>query len=238
MLTSFSTIALKSPVDGSLIFPCIIGSGEDWVLVDTGYPDTSGDLLKQLNSYKLKATLLTHDDFDHVGGLSAIRKTFPTLPFWSSEPEAHALSGLVSSERLLQAEAGFDALPEDMKSGAAAFIELLRNQDRFEIKTTWQDGQECLPGWQVIYTPGHTRGHISLFAPDSLTLIAGDALVFADGRLEIANPHYALDLAAAVRSVARIQALRPTSILCYHGGWVKEGIDDMLEELQRIYASM
>lgn len=34
-----------------------------------------------------------------------------------------------------------------------------------------------LPGWEVVATPGHTPGHVSLFRPADRVLIAGDALV-------------------------------------------------------------
>lgn len=236
MQTSVVTLPLTFPADGSVIFPCLIGSGDAWVLVDTGYPNTAEALLQQLEGQHLHAVLLTHDDFDHVGGLTALRATYPDLPFWSSVAEAAALSGLTPSERLLQAEAGFASLPNEMQDSARAFIALLRSQARFEITTTWEDGEACLPGWQVVHTPGHTRGHISLFAPENRTLIAGDALVFSDGQLDIANPHYTLDLPAAVRSVRRLQQLQPRSILCYHGGWVSGDVDNLLADVLARYA--
>lgn len=237
MQTSVVTLPLTFPADGSVIFPCLIGSGDAQVLVDTGYPHTAEALLQQLAHHHLDAVLLTHDDFDHVGGLSALRAAYPELPFWSSVPEAAALSGRVPSERLQQAQAGFAMLPEEMQESAKAFIAMLRTQARFEMASTWQDGEACLPGWQVVYTPGHTRGHISLFAAESAALIAGDALVFADGQLDIANPQYTLDLPEAVRSVMRLKALQPERILCYHGGWVEGDLSNLLEDLLNRYQS-
>ena len=67
-------------------------------------------------------------------------------------------------------------------------------------------------------TPGHTKGHISIYLPECSTLITGDALVLEDGRLTIANPQYTLDLERANESAEKIRALDVKTIICYHGG--------------------
>ena len=51
--------------------------------------------------------------------------------------------------------------------------------------------EEVLPycgGITVIFTPGHTPGHICLYLNQSKILIAGDALVAVHGELRGPNP--------------------------------------------------
>lgn len=72
--------------------------------------------------------------------------------------------------------------------------------------------------WQIIPTPGHADGHVSLFDAQSATLIAGDHL------LERISPavgqfpdHAANPLAAYVASLKRIAALNVQHVLPGHG---------------------
>ena len=43
---------------------------------------------------------------------------------------------------------------------------------------------------QIVATPGHTSGHISLYFPDLDSVITGDAAVQDNCELEIANPDF------------------------------------------------
>jgi glyoxylase-like metal-dependent hydrolase (beta-lactamase superfamily II) len=73
-------------------------------------------------------------------------------------------------------------------------------------------------GLEVVATPGHTRGHVAVFDPDSAVLVAGDALTNTfDGRLGGANNPFNVDQAAAADSVRKLAALEPQLILVGHG---------------------
>ena len=61
-------------------------------------------------------------------------------------------------------------------------------------------------GCEILGTPGHTPGHISIRAQNGEYLIAGDAAVVEDGALAVANPEFCLDLNEAVRSLERLRA--------------------------------
>jgi glyoxylase-like metal-dependent hydrolase (beta-lactamase superfamily II) len=66
--------------------------------------------------------------------------------------------------------------------------------------------------------------------------VAADALVYEAGAFEIANPHYTLDLPAAVASVRKLQGLVADTVVCYHGGVVESGIAEKMERLLSKYA--
>lgn len=68
---------------------------------------------------------------------------------------------------------------------------------------TVSDGQTVFD-LEVIETPGHTPGHISVLDPRSGVLVAGDALNGADGGVVGANPDFSEDMALANASVQKL----------------------------------
>lgn len=83
----------------------------------------------------------------------------------------------------------------------------------------------------MIYTPGHSPDHISLYHIPSKTLISGDALTAEDGVLLSFNPDFTPDRAAAVQSIAKLAKLDIESVIAYHGGVCTKDIKGRLAEL-------
>jgi glyoxylase-like metal-dependent hydrolase (beta-lactamase superfamily II) len=92
-------------------------------------------------------------------------------------------------------------------------------------------------GLQIVATPGHTPGHISVFDPHGRVLVAGDALNGSDavggepGGIAGANPQFTADLVAADDSVRKLARLDVDTILFGHGTPVVGGAGDALVEL-------
>ncbi|ELZ04362.1 MBL fold metallo-hydrolase [Natrialba aegyptia] len=82
----------------------------------------------------------------------------------------------------------------------------------------------------VLETPGHTPGHISLYFPESALLVAGDALV-ADREAPLSGPkpRFTADMDRALESVAELGTLEIDHTLCYHGGYVERGAERIRE---------
>ena len=85
-----------------------------------------------------------------------------------------------------------------------------------------------MPGWRWIHTPGHTRGHVSLWDEAGRTIIAGDAFVttrqesayaVAVQEPEIHGPpmSFTEDWVAAAESVRKLAALEPELVVTGHG---------------------
>jgi glyoxylase-like metal-dependent hydrolase (beta-lactamase superfamily II) len=91
------------------------------------------------------------------------------------------------------------------------------------------DGDEVF-GLQIVGTPGHTVGHISIFDQDTGVLVAGDSLT-NEGQLAGSNPEFTEDEAAAAASVRKMADLAPTTILVGHGNPVTDGAADALQQL-------
>jgi glyoxylase-like metal-dependent hydrolase (beta-lactamase superfamily II) len=111
--------------------------------------------------------------------------------------------------------------------------EVLQRLEPVGVDELLEDGEHLAlaGGTRVIFTPGHTPGHLSLFLERSKVLIAGDALTAEGGRLKGPNPPVTLDTGEAARSVRRLAELDVKTIVCYHGGVVDE---DANGQLQRV----
>lgn len=231
------TIRMNPAGQESILHPVVIKTGNNLFLVDTGYEGSLpliDEALKDLGLRleALTGVILTHEDIDHVGGLSELKSALPAIRVYASAIEAPFISGAAKSPRLIQAEELFDQLPESHKDWALAFQERLKAIRRVAVDHQLMADTPWMEGIEVIHTPGHTPGHISLYFPVLKTLVAGDAVVIENGQLNIANPQFTLDLPQAVASVGKLAPLEIDRLICYHGG---EMLDEVSEKLQRLF---
>ncbi len=92
------------------------------------------------------------------------------------------------------------------------------------------DGDEVF-GLQIIETPGHTPGHISVFDPDRSVLVAGDAMNGADGGVIGANPRFTADMDLANASIQKLAGLGADTVYFGHGEPVISGAGRLISEL-------
>lgn len=225
-----------------VLFPTLVGIRGKHYLVDCGYAETFPEFVNGLRDLGLEirdlhAILISHDDIDHLGALTRFRELNPGIRVYCSKAEEPSVSGKIRSERLEQAERSLPNLPEEHRPWALRFIEQLKNIERIPVDITLQDHDRIDGELEVIYTPGHTKGHISFYSPADRTLIANDALVIEADDFAIANPMFTLDMPQAIRSVERIKEIDPARIICYHGGITEEAIPQKLTRLLEKYDS-
>lgn len=224
----------------TILFPSLLRFGDRTYLIDCGYEETFDTFQQELIKLnapvnQLTGVFISHDDIDHLGGLDAFKKLNPNLKVYSSTIEEQSVCGKVKSERLIQAENSLEHIPNEYKTWALHFIQSLQNIKRYRVDKTFNDGDEFEKGVMVIHTPGHTKGHVSLFIKKEKILIASDALVIENDEFEIANPNYTLDMASAIKSVEKIRQLNPAKIICYHGGVMHNNIQQKLNNLLSRY---
>ncbi len=70
---------------------------------------------------------------------------------------------------------------------------------------------------EIIETPGHTPGHISVLSTDVSLLIAGDALNGQDGGVIGANPQFTPDMATANLSIKKLAGYQFDTVVFGHG---------------------
>lgn len=211
-----------------IIHPVVLKDADNMVLVDCGYPGFMPlfeDVFKSknLDCSRLTTIIVTHHDHDHVGALAEFKHKYPHIKIVASEMEAGFIAGEKKSLRLEQAEALQDTLSEEEKPLGAAFCETLRSVKPVKADMLVRDGDvlDWCGGCEIVGTPGHTPGHISLYIKNHRTLITGDAAVLENGRPVIANPQYTLDMENARKSLSKILEFNAETCICYHGGLYK-----------------
>ena len=207
------------------VYPVVLRDEQNLVLVDCGYlgflPKLEAAMAEQgLSCAALTDVFITHHDHDHMGCLSALKQMYPHIRVISSATEAPYIAGELPALRLVQAEAMQQNLPDEQKPFGEQFIRMLRQIEPVMVDQTVQDGDmlDFCGGCEVVATPGHTAGHMSLYLPSLGVCVAGDAAVLEHGALIVANPEYAQNLLQAERSLERIRQLGAHTIVCYHGG--------------------
>ncbi len=235
-------LEIEKAIEGEhiVLFPVLLQDAWRNYLIDCGYEETSEELEHELKALgiepeDLTGVIITHDDHDHLGGLNFLKKKNKNLKVICGEHEKDSVSGKIKSERLVQAETSLKTILDEYMDWALNFIEKLKKVQRFAVDEVLSDNAIFEEELIAVHTPGHTKGHISLYFPKEKTVVAGDALVIENGEFNIANPAFTLDLKQALKSVEKIKNLNPLKIICYHGGMMENNVNEKLATLLDTY---
>lgn len=240
-MNGLTVLEIKFDFDGNknVIYPVILSDENEVVLIDCGYPNflpliKAAAKAKGVDISKLTKIIITHHDFDHMGALAEFKRVYPNIKIFASADEEKYISGKEKSLRLQQAESIYDRLPEEEREDAKRFQNFIASIETVEVDVCLKD-KDFFPwcgGVEIVATPGHMPGHISIYVKESKTLISGDALVLEDKKLAIANPQYTLDITTAKTSIEKLLNYEIDRIICYHGGIYSK--DDIKQSLQSI----
>lgn len=234
-MLEISTVLMDKP---DKIFPTLFADENNIILVDTGYPGQLARLQEVLSEAgfhfdKLTKIIITHHDIDHIGGLSSILKeSSQKIEVFAHAEEKPYIQGEKKAVKLAALEANLDSLPQQMIPIFEGFKRFY-STNKSTVDKTLSDG-EILPycgGIKIIYTPGHTPGHICLYHIQSKTLIAGDMLGIENGVLikAAANTNYDKELAS--ESLEKLAHYDIEAVICYHGGLYKGDVNQRIIEL-------
>jgi len=235
-------LEINFEINGAMesIYPVLLSSENEMILIDCGYPNFL-QLIEECASKntidleKLTKLIITHHDFDHMGSAADLKSKYPNIKILASSKDKNYINGKEKSLSLQQAESVYNDLPDDQKEAALTFHKLLESVDNVDVDIILNDGDifDWCGGMEIVETPGHMPGHISIYLKESKTLIAGDALVILNGKLAIANPQYTLDINEAKKSINKLLNYDIQKIICYHGGIYQEDIKNSLINIQK-----
>jgi len=193
----------------------VIGSWlVDGMLIDPG-PESSVDtLLEGLAGEEPRALLLTHIHFDHAGATGRLVERWPELPVYVHERGARHMvdpERLVASARQIWGE-DFDRLWGEVVPVPEENIRVLA-------------GGEQVEGFDVEYTPGHAKHHVSYFHRDSGHAYVGDMAGVRIPPTDVVRaptPPPDIDVEAWLDSLERIESHDPTAVVLTHFGRVED----------------
>jgi glyoxylase-like metal-dependent hydrolase (beta-lactamase superfamily II) len=197
-------------------------------LIDTSSPSATDGILAAItelgrHAEDLQTIVGTHYHYDHVGNAAAlIERTGATLCV--HEADVEYVEGRTpwkkSSTPLLGGT--MDGMAPDQTSVVVNVARILRDGDTID----------AAGGLRVVHAPGHTPGHIALFAPERSTLFAGDAFFNAFGlNLPIAASSH--DMEQAKASIRRLCALDFEHALPGHGAPILSRASEKIAEWSR-----
>ena len=85
--------------------------------------------------------------------------------------------------------------------------------------------------FEIITTPGHTAGSISVLDSVNGVLVVGDALRTAAGLPALPGAQFTTDMDEAVRSIVKLGGLTFETLLVGHGDPIESGADALVAEL-------
>jgi glyoxylase-like metal-dependent hydrolase (beta-lactamase superfamily II) len=213
----------------------VIADDSGVTLIDAGFRSTGRAVLDLLAAIgrrpqDIRALLLTHGHFDHVGFARGLRSSLQT-PVWVHPDDralaAHPYRYRPERSRLLYPCAHGSSWPilgRMVLAGALAVRGV-------QVDQTFNHQQVLdVPGRPtVIHTPGHTAGQCAFWLPDRSVLLSGDALVTLDPYTgargpRLVAPAATADSAQALASLDRLIDLDADVVLPGHGPSWRTGI--------------
>jgi len=188
--------------------PAAVETDRGVLLVDVGFPHAIDQLSDHLAAVghdwdAVWGVLLTHQDGDHASAAAAVRERADPVVF--AHPEcAPYVDGRLDP---IKSDTGdrYPSVPVDVEVTDGTTVRTVAGP------------------MEVVFTPGHAPGHLSLYFPEEKLLLAADALTASGDALAGPSEEFTLEMDAAIDSVGHLADYDVERTLCYHGGFVEQG---------------
>ena len=176
---------IEAPLGERFVCMFLLDGDECALLIDTGMDSIPGEYLAPyldaigISADKIRYVLISHADFDHMAGNGAVKEMAPNALFMCH----HLDQAMVEDIECMIDERYDEFKPDHGMATAAADKEFIRSATRcVSMDMTLSGGEKIRLGkdWEVeiLHTPGHTWGHLTVNDARSQTLIIADATLF------------------------------------------------------------
>jgi glyoxylase-like metal-dependent hydrolase (beta-lactamase superfamily II) len=193
------------------------------VLVDAGRRWDTGRIRKQTGDRDLSMIALTHVHPDHQGAVKAICEE-RGIPVGCHHDDVDAMEG----RRPVQ-----EAHRSDPRN---RMIRRIWEGPPYKVERPFGEGDEVVPGFEVIHAPGHARGEVIFWRQSDRVAICGDVVRNMSYWTTLAGvkeppPVFTMDIAENRRSIRKLADLKPDITLPGHGPAIRGYAE--IEELAR-----
>jgi glyoxylase-like metal-dependent hydrolase (beta-lactamase superfamily II) len=219
---------------GERVVACHLVVGDDDVLlVDTGIDGTPASTIAPylatlgMAPERIGWVVLTHGDVEHIGGAASLRERSPAARFVAHAEDVELVEDVdrIIAERYseLAEDHGIDADPARAawcrEAGRPVPVDLI--VDGGEILRLGADRFV-----ELVHTPGHSWGSLSIWVPWARAAIVGDAVLGAgfpdvEGR-PLVPPGYR-HVTPYLATIADLESLRPELLLTGHVPVLRHG---------------
>ena len=176
--------------------------GEKFAVIDTGTGLYSKDLVEEMKEEidieEIEYIILTHEHFDHCGGAKELKE--------------------LSNSKIVAHEKSSEILEKGLNISASFFNAI---QPKIKIDFKVKGGEAIDLGnikLKIFYTPGHSKGSISIYEEKSKSLFSGDT-VFAGGAFGRTD-FFGGDLEELKNSIRMLRMLEIKNLYPGHGDYV------------------
>ena len=207
---------------GDAATPFYLMRGEEkWALVDAAIAPMVPELQKQLGAFpevqaRLKYLLITHSHFDHVGGLSALRRLFPGAEVVASAgtKEVFSKPGPMNYIRSMN-----DVLVKLARVEAGGVD--LSVEDGIPVTRVVKEGDRIDLGGgvriEVYNAPGHSRCSLAFLLVPDQAIFSGEAMGYYNGAGKVLSEGLS-EFQAYLDSIEKMGRLPVKTICLPHNG--------------------
>ena len=233
---------IEAPLGDRFVALYLLEGEETSLLFDTGVDSSIG---KAMLPYLRRSgrdpasigwAVISHADFDHFGGNQSLREISP-----AARPACHELDRLMIEdvERLIQDRYGEFASQHGIADSDETKDAVRAGTRTAAVQVTLSGGEQVRLGpsrrVEVLHTPGHSHGHLSIWDPDNRALLISDAILWStlctrDGKPAFPPTYRYVDAyLATIERAARDR--RPELLLTAHFPvYAAREVDEFLDE--------